>query len=105
MKVSGKMAYRLDFFLDSQLPDSVKLFSQLTEKNFRINSWGKNNLAKINSDFVYTPYEEGKPVRNIIIGPANPNFVPLHQISPNLQHAVLTAEDPSLYNHEGFVPK
>jgi membrane peptidoglycan carboxypeptidase len=42
-------------------------------------------------------------MRNIIIGPENPNFVPIDQISPYLKNALLTAEDPSFYSHNGFV--
>jgi len=30
------------------------------------------------------------------------NFVPLNQISPNLQHAVIAAEDARFYQHHGF---
>lgn len=29
-------------------------------------------------------------------------FIPLHQISPNLQHAVIAAEDARFYQHHGF---
>jgi hypothetical protein len=54
---------------------------------------------------VYTPYEYGKPMRNITIGPANPDYTPIGQISPYLRNAVLTAEDPSFYTHNGFVEK
>src|SRR5690606_22016465 len=65
--------------------------------------WGPTNLEKINSTFVYTPYEYGKPMRNIIVGPANPDYTPLEEISPNLKNAILTAEDPSFFSHKGFV--
>ena len=30
------------------------------------------------------------------------NFIPLRQISPNLQHAVIAAEDARFYQHHGF---
>jgi monofunctional biosynthetic peptidoglycan transglycosylase len=30
------------------------------------------------------------------------NFIPLNQISPNLQHAVVAAEDARFYQHHGF---
>jgi monofunctional biosynthetic peptidoglycan transglycosylase len=30
------------------------------------------------------------------------NFVPLNQISPDLQHAVIAAEDANFYHHHGF---
>jgi membrane peptidoglycan carboxypeptidase len=41
--------------------------------------------------------------RPIVVGPSNPNFTPLNQISPYLQKCVLTSEDPSFFNHRGFI--
>ncbi len=103
IQVAGKLKYNLDFYLDTSIPDSVKFNSTLTPTNFKIVKWGKNNLQKINSDFVYTPYEYGKPMRNITIGPSNPNFTRLEDMSPNFKNAVLTSEDPSFFRHKGFV--
>lgn len=103
IKVTGNLQYDFAMHLDTSKPDSVKLNSQLNQKGFRVLRWGKNNLSKINSPFVYTPFEYGKPVRNIIVGPQNSNYVPINQISPYLRNAVLTAEDPSFYRHKGFV--
>ncbi len=103
LKVSGKVKYDLNFYLDSSIPDSVQFNSSLTPVNFKILKWGKTNLQKINSSFVYTPYEYGKPMRNITIGPSNPNFTPLSQMSGNFKNAVLTSEDPSFFTHKGFV--
>jgi hypothetical protein len=103
IKVQGKLKYNLDFYLDSSTPDSVRFNSTLTPFNFKIVQWGKNNLQKINADFVYTPYEYGKPMRNITIGPSNPNFTRLEDISPNFKNALLTSEDPSFFRHHGFV--
>lgn len=103
MKVAGKLQYDLDFFIDTALPDSVQFSSSLNKKDFRILKWGKTDLKKINSTFVYTPYEYGKPMRDIVIGTSNPNFTPLNEISSNLKNALLTAEDPSFFSHNGFV--
>ncbi len=103
LKVSGNVKYNLNFYLDASLPDSVKFSSALTPNGFKILSWGKTNLQKINKPFVYTPYEYGKPMRNITIGPSNPNFTPLAEISSNFKNALLTAEDPSFFTHKGFV--
>lgn len=104
IKVQGKLKYNLNLYLDSSQPDSVKFNSSLTGMdNFKILSFGKANFQKINGAFVYTPYENGKPVRDIIVGPANPNYTPISEISPNLQHALMTSEDPSFYSHHGFV--
>lgn len=103
MKVQGKLKYSLNFYLDSATPDSVQFSSALTPTDFKILKWGKTNLQKINADFVYTPYEYGKPMRNIVIGPSNPNFTRLADISPNFKNALLTSEDPSFFRHKGFV--
>lgn len=103
IEVIGKLQYDLNFHLDSQNPDSVIFNSKLKNEGFKVVKWGKTNLQKINSTFLYTPYEYGKPMRDIVIGPENPNFVPIDQISPNLRNALLTAEDPSFYSHNGFV--
>lgn len=105
IRVAGKLQYNLDFYLDSRQPDSVRFSSSLNPSGFRILKWGKTNLQKINSTFVYTPYEYGKPMRDITIGPENPNYTPIDAISPNLRNAVLTAEDPSFFSHRGFVEK
>lgn len=103
IKVQGKLKYNLNFYLDTSIPDSVKFESTLTPTDFKIVKWGKTDLQKINSDFVYTPYEYGKPMRDITIGPSNPNFTRLENISPNFKNALLTSEDPSFFRHNGFV--
>jgi len=106
IKVEGKLKYNLDFFLDSKNPDKVVINSSLHKSpDFRIVQWGKTNLQKINGSFVYTPYEYGKPMRDIIIGPKNSDYTPINEISPALRNAILTAEDPSFYSHKGFVEK
>ena len=103
LQVSGKVKYDLAFHLDTKTPDSVRFSSGITPTNFKILKWGKVNLQKINKPFIYTPYEYGKPMRDIMIGPSNPNFTPLSQVSSNFKNALLTAEDPSFFTHKGFV--
>lgn len=105
IQVSGEMNYQFDFFLDEKQPDSVQMESALSAEGFKVNVWGKTDLTKINSTFVYVPYEDGKPQRSIIVGPNNPDFVPINQVSSFLKNAILTAEDPSFFSHQGFVPE
>ncbi len=103
IRVSGQIRYKLKAFLDTQNPDSVMFDSDMEQKEFKVNAWGHANIPKINNSFVYTPYENGEPVRDITVGTENPNFIPLDQISPYLKNAILTTEDPSFFSHNGFV--
>lgn len=103
IKVSGKLKYGLNFYLDTKDPDNVRFDSRLEKENFKVLQYGQTDLTKLNQVFVYTPYEKGKPMPPRTVGPSNPNFTPLERISPNLRNAVMTAEDPSFYRHHGFV--
>ncbi|WP_018620543.1 transglycosylase domain-containing protein [Spirosoma luteum] len=105
MQVAGKLKYDLAFQLDTALPDSVKFESGLTADGFRILKMGQTDFSAINRPFNYTPFEKGKPVRTIRVGPENPDFVPLNQITPDLRNALLTSEDYTFFTHKGFNEK
>jgi hypothetical protein len=103
IQVAGKLSYNLNFYLDKSKPDDVQFDSSLKPDHFSIVKYGRTNLDKLNSDFTYTPYEKGEPMPSRFIGPSNPDYTPLAEISPYLQHAVMTAEDPTFFYHHGFV--
>lgn len=103
IKVAGKLNYNFNLYLDSSKPDDLVFDSSLGKEDFKILKYGKTDLRKLNGTFVYTPYVKGKPMPPRIIGPQNPNYTPLDQISPNLRNAVMTAEDPTFYKNHGFV--
>ncbi|MFB2120757.1 transglycosylase domain-containing protein [Parapedobacter sp. 2B3] len=103
IRVSGRIQYKLDAFLDTTNPDSVRFDSHMEQHDFKVNAWGHAHIPEINTTFTYTPYEDEKPVRDIVVGPQNPQFVPLADISPYLKNAILTTEDPSFFSHNGFV--
>lgn len=103
IQVTGKVKYHLHVFLDSSNPDQVQFESALAKDNLNIVKYGKTDLGRLNRPFTYTPYEKGKPMPSRIVGPQNPDFTPLEDISPNLKYAVMTSEDPSFYTNHGFV--
>lgn len=106
IRVAGKLKYDMALHLDTALPDSVKFGSSLTANpQFHIIRLGNVDFSRINQPFVYTPYEKNKPVRDITIGPKNPDYTPLSQISPNLRNALLTSEDYTFFTHNGFNEK
>jgi hypothetical protein len=103
IQVTGKLKYHLHVFLDTSNPDQVQFESALAKDNLNIVKYGKTDLGKLNKVFVYTPYEKGKPMPSRTIGPQNPDFTPLEDISINMRNAVMTSEDPSFYTNHGFV--
>ncbi len=103
MRVAGQLNYNLNFYLDTHDLDHVQFDSGLGKRDFKIISYGATNLDKLNHDFVYTPYEKGKPMPPRNISPQNSNYTPLSEIAPDLRNAVMTAEDPSFYTNHGFV--
>ncbi len=104
IKVKGSLNFMLEFNMAVNNPDSLLFESKLRSRNFRVQQFGKTNLAFINGPFIYIPYENGYPVREILIGEENPNYRALDQIPANLKYAIMTSEDGQFYNHNGFVP-
>lgn len=102
LKTSGGLSYHFLLDVDFSNLNALKLESELKGNNFKILGYGNENLSKMNGSFLYTAYENGRPVRTFVVGPENPNFRPLDSISPLLQTAVMQSEDGSFYSHRGF---
>lgn len=105
IKTSGNLSYHFYFDIDFSNIDSLRFESLLKPEDFRIKAFGNTDFQKINSDFEYTAYEKGIPVRSFIVGPSNKNFRTLDKISPYLQMTVLQAEDGGFFYHKGFLPE
>ncbi len=105
IKAKGNLSYRLKFMADFSIIDSLKLESELKPEHFYITSYGNVNLAKLDSDFYQTIYENDMPVETIHISYSNPDYIPLNQISPYLRNALLCTEDGAFYWHRGFIPE
>ncbi len=98
----GELSYRGKLLVDLDQPDSLVIQSKLNAEGFRITKFD-SELFKMRNSFTYTAYEKSVPVRTILVGAENPDFLPLDQIPVLLQQAVLTAEDGSFYGHHGFL--
>ncbi|HEX9981410.1 MAG TPA: biosynthetic peptidoglycan transglycosylase [Flavobacterium sp.] len=103
MEAKGSFDYRLDFIYNKNKPNALVFNSSLNRHNLKITKYGEADLAKLNAPFVYRAMENGRPQRAIVVGSSNPDYTPMNQISPYLQHAVLTSEDPSFFRHKGFI--
>ena len=103
---TGTLTYRMSGRVDLARVDSLKFDSSLRGKNFKLTSFGEEDLSKLNTAFRHTVYNDrGDSVRTFAVGPVNPDFVPYNQVSPYLIHAITTAEDPRFFTHKGFMEK
>lgn len=105
IEVSGDIDYHFFLNIDFANVDSLKLESVMHPDHFRIVKYGKTDLRRMNGEFEYTAYENGVPVRSFAVGPSNPNFRRLDQISPILQMTVMQSEDGGFFYHNGFLPE
>ena len=103
IQTSGELAYTFDFFVDFAHPESVRLESNLEKVGFRIEHFGQVDFRAVNAPFLYTAYEKDQAVRTFPVGPANPNFRPIDQISPFLKDSVMLSEDGAFFGHRGFL--
>ncbi|MBY0487568.1 MAG: transglycosylase domain-containing protein [Flavobacteriaceae bacterium] len=103
MEAQGNFGYTLNFEFNKSKPDNVVFESTLKPENLKITKYGEANLNKINSEFTYRAIDKGVEQRPIVVGSSNANFTPMSEISLYLQKCVLTSEDPSFFNHRGFI--
>lgn len=103
IKAKGNLSYKLNFEVDFSQIDSLKLESELKPEKLSIYQFGNINLAKLDSDFVHTVYENQVPIDQIYISYSNSTYIPLQQISPYLRNALLCTEDGAFYWHKGFI--
>ncbi len=102
MNADGLLQFKLDFKLDASQPDSLLFNTSLQKENFHIRKFGSENLQKLNGEFLYSVYEHEQFIRSFMVGPSNPEFVPLDRISPFVKNAIMTSEDGSFFYHNGF---
>lgn len=102
IETEGKLAYQMHAAVDFGLPDSVQFESKLENKGFKIKKYGVSDFRIMNGAFVQEVYDNDRFVKSILVGPNNPDFISLEQISSYLRSSVLTAEDGDFFYHKGF---
>lgn len=103
MEAQGSFSYALHFEFNDHKPNDIIFESKLHPDKLKITKYGEADLNKINGPFTYRAIDNGVAQRPIIVGNANYNYTPLSDISPYLRKCVLTSEDPSFFEHRGFI--
>jgi len=102
MKVSGKLAFEMNCYIDLDQPDSLKFNSKLENKGFKIQQFGSADLNMLNDTFSFKYFNADQTAKTFMVNPNNPDYVQLENISPFLRFSVLTSEDGDFFYHKGF---
>ena len=102
IQVEGNVEFNLDFGVAFNNPDSIIFNASVDDMDLKVLKWGNANMDSLNVPFWYDAYDDTTVVRRILVGPANPNFVPLDKIPYVLKTTVRNTEDPFFYTHNGF---
>lgn len=100
--VKGDIEYDLDFAVELDNPENIEFASTIDDQALEILQWGNAQIDSLNYPFVYAAYDDTTFLRNIVVGPSNPNFTPLNEIPYVLKTTVRNTEDPFFYRHNGF---
>lgn len=103
MEAQGDFSYALNFEYNDHQPNAIVFDSKLKPEGLKITKYGEADLNKINGEFTYRAIDKGVAQRPIVVGNSNFNYTPLSAISPYLRKCVLTSEDPSFFEHRGFI--
>ncbi|MFH2006891.1 MAG: transglycosylase domain-containing protein [bacterium] len=83
---------------------SVYLGGQINARQCQVTAvpW-ELSAARLAAPFGHEIHDAGQKF-GFEVGPANPDFVPLDEISMHVQNAILTTEDSRFFFHRGFIP-
>lgn len=101
--VAGSFAHRFYVWYTPRALSQTKFEADITySTNFKVIQWGKAQPNKLNGSFHHNYYDGDHWEAGFEVGPNNPLYTPISQISPNLIESTLKSEDPSFYGHKGF---
>ncbi len=103
IQTQGSLSYDFLFDLDLNKIDSLTFNSSLRKLDFSIVKFGNTDFTEVNQPFTYRVYENGIEDTHFLVGPLNPDFTPLDEISPYLRHSILYSEDGLFFYHKGFL--
>jgi hypothetical protein len=102
LRTTGQFAYHFLLDLDMANLNAMRLESDLSQRYFKIVNYGSTDLTRMNREFMYTAYDNGRPVRTFPVGPSWEHYTPFDSIPLIMQWAVLESEDGTFFKHHGF---
>jgi hypothetical protein len=103
-KLKGDFHADVHFDVDWSNLDALVLDGSIAINDCKIKEAPKGvDADRLLHSFEHTVELEEDKWISFVVGPPNPNFVPLYDVSPYLVRSFLTTEDSGFYNHKGFI--
>jgi hypothetical protein len=103
-RLTGKFNADLTVAIDWKDLDATKLSGPVGIRNCKVVDRPSDSPARLRGDFEhYVELEKGEWI-SFNVGPDNPDFVPLGEISPFVIKSIMSTEDSAFYSHHGFIP-
>jgi hypothetical protein len=104
-KLRGTFDADVDLAIDWDDLDATKLDGHVGIEHCKVvGDEPPDSPKRLEDEFEqHVEVEEGKWL-DFKVGPSNPDFVPLDQISPYLVKSIMSTEDSDFYHHHGFIP-
>jgi hypothetical protein len=107
MRVTGWFGMKVEAEADFHYltTSSVFLDGRVDARGCRVTSASWDiSAARLAGPFGHEQVGAGNRI-GFEVGPDNPDFVPLSQVSPHVIRAILTTEDSRFFYHRGFIPR
>ena len=103
LKVSGYLAWSLDFHLDTKTISTLDYDSDYKLEDFFIVDLGKRvDFNLLRGPFIHRVHEPDGTIREFMTGPGAPGWVSYERIPPEMTLVITTTEDGSFFTHSGF---
>jgi hypothetical protein len=103
-KLKGMFDADIKLEIDWMNLDAVVFGGHVGHNRCKVLEEPEDGPKRLEKDFEhYVEYQQGEWV-SFVVGPDNPDFVPIEEINPNLIKSIMTTEDAGFYRHKGFIP-
>jgi len=99
--ISGRVSLDVDF--GYLCPSSVTLDADIDYRTCSVlRAPFDQSAERLRRSFIHQA-TDGRIVTKFVVGPSNPDFVPLEAISRHVVNSILTTEDSRFFSHHGFI--
>ena len=103
-ELSGEFAADLHVDIDLEVIDATRLEGGIGIHGCQVvRAPPPMSAARLREPFVHRIKLGEDEWLRVGLGPENPDFVPLEEVSPHLVNALMTTEDSGFFSHDGFV--